>query len=168
MHVDDRRDRHVHLRQRSIRGADLDHKRRRAGPSATATTPTGRTPPSPIRCPPPRPGPPATPSSYGYDNAGQLTSVTDFNGNTITISNTADGLPELANARLHRRHHRHHLRPDRHAVGQIALANGSATLLRSAYADAPSGDIASETDTPSSARAHPPPTPTTPKAASPP
>ena len=31
--------------------------------------------------------------TYGYDHAGMLTSATDFNGNTITIGNTADGMP---------------------------------------------------------------------------
>jgi YD repeat-containing protein len=30
---------------------------------------------------------------YGYDNADLLSSVTDFNNKTISISNTADGLP---------------------------------------------------------------------------
>ena len=48
---------------------------------------------SPTRCPPPRPGPRTDTVTYGYDNADQLTSVTDFNGHQITIANTADGLP---------------------------------------------------------------------------
>ena len=33
--------------------------------------------------------------SYEYDNADELTSVTDFNGHQITIGNTADGLSDL-------------------------------------------------------------------------
>jgi YD repeat-containing protein len=32
--------------------------------------------------------------SYGYDDAEQLTSVTDFNGHEISIGRTADGLPD--------------------------------------------------------------------------
>ena len=55
--------------------------------------------------------------TYGYDKADQLTSVTDFNGNKITIANTADGLPLGRVAGLHRRHDHHDLRQHRHPVG---------------------------------------------------
>ncbi len=87
--------------------------------------------------------------SYGYDHADLLTSVTDFNGKTITVGNTADGLP------------------DSEALGStgdtigttydptdapsaITLKNATTTLQSFAYSDAPAGDILSETDTPSS------------------
>ena len=87
--------------------------------------------------------------NYGYDHADQLNSVTDFNGNQITIGNTADGLPNSA------------------ALGStgdtittaydstdmpsvIALKNSTATLQSFTYTDAPAGNILSETDTPTS------------------
>ncbi len=89
--------------------------------------------------------------SYGYDNADEPTSVTDFNGNKITIGNTADGLPNSAalgstgdtiatsydNA-------------DRPSA--ISLKNSSSALESFTYSDAPAGNILSETDTPSSSR----------------
>ncbi|HUD39916.1 MAG TPA: RHS repeat-associated core domain-containing protein [Streptosporangiaceae bacterium] len=89
--------------------------------------------------------------SYGYDNADELTSVTDFNGHQIGITNTADG------------------RPTSEALGSsgdsvgvsydgndnpsaIALKNSSSTLQSFTYSDAPSGNILSETDTPTSSQ----------------
>jgi RHS repeat-associated protein len=88
--------------------------------------------------------------SYGYDNADELTSVTDFNGHQITIGNTADGMPNSA------------------ALGSsgdtittaydntdtpstITLKDGSSTLQAFAYSDSPAGTILAETDTPASA-----------------
>jgi RHS repeat-associated protein len=85
--------------------------------------------------------------TYGYDHADQLTSVTDFNGDQTSITNTADGLPTTV------------------ALGSsgdvidtaydatdnpsaITVKNGSTTLLGFSYQDAPSGDVLSETDTP--------------------
>ena len=88
--------------------------------------------------------------TYGYDPASELTSVTDFNGNTSDVANTADGLPSALSLGCERGHDRHHLRGQRRAVSSITLTNGS-TLQEFAYSDVPSGAIASETDTPSSA-----------------
>ena len=89
--------------------------------------------------------------SYGYDSADELTSVTDFNGHSLTISNTADGLA------------------DSEALGSsgdtvtatydptdnpssIALKNSSSTLESFSYSDAPAGEVLSETDTPTSSQ----------------
>jgi trimeric autotransporter adhesin len=88
--------------------------------------------------------------SYGYDNADRLTSVTDFTGHAITITDNADGLLSSE------------------AVGStgdtitasydsadgpsaISLANSSSTLQSFSYADAPAGNVLTETDTPASA-----------------
>lgn len=84
----------------------------------------------------------------GYDSASQVTSVTDFNGNTSVISNTADGLPSTVSlgssgdtvATSYAAND---------APSSITLGDGS-TLQEFAYSDAPSGAILSETDTPSS------------------
>ncbi len=89
--------------------------------------------------------------TYGYDHASQLTSVTDFNGNQISISNTADGLPTSATlgttgdtiATTY---------DNTDTPSLIKLKNSSTTLQSFTYSDAPSGDILSETDTPSSSR----------------
>jgi RHS repeat-associated protein len=88
---------------------------------------------------------------YGFDNADELISVTDFNGSTIGISNTADGLPYSET-----------LGSSGDSIGTtydptdtasaIELKNGSNTLLGFSYSDAPSGAILSETDTPSSSQ----------------
>ena len=87
--------------------------------------------------------------SYGYDPASELSSVTDFNGHTSAVSNTADGLPSALS-----------LGASGDSVdttyaandspSSITLTNGS-TLQEFAYSDVPSGGVASETDTPSSA-----------------
>jgi RHS repeat-associated protein len=87
--------------------------------------------------------------SYGFDNADRLTSVTDFNGNKITITDTADGLPTSQV-----------LGPTGDTIttsydntdspASITLENSSSTLQSFSYTDAPSGDILTETDTPSS------------------
>jgi RHS repeat-associated protein len=87
--------------------------------------------------------------SYGYDNADELNSVTDFNGHQISISNTPDGLPDLA---------------DLGSTGDtiattydsndtpsgITLKNSSSTLQSFSYSESPAGTIMSETDTPAS------------------
>ena len=89
--------------------------------------------------------------SYTLDHAGLLTGVTDFNGNTITIGNSADGLPISAalgasgdtiattydNAGL---------------PAAITLTNATTTLQGFSYSRAPAGNILSETDTPASAQ----------------
>jgi RHS repeat-associated protein len=87
--------------------------------------------------------------NYGYDHADQLTSVTDFNGQQITIGNTADGLPNSAGlgASGDTITTAYDAADDPSA---ITLKNSSSTLQSFAYADAPAGTILSETDTPSS------------------
>jgi RHS repeat-associated protein len=89
--------------------------------------------------------------SYGYDNADELTSVTDFNGHQITIGNTADGLPSSGT-----------LGSTGDAIATtydatdspstISLKNSSTTLQSFSYANSPAGTIQSETDTPSSSQ----------------
>lgn len=86
--------------------------------------------------------------SYGFDNADRLTSAIDFSGNKITINDTADGLSysDLLGST-----------GDTIATGydntdspsSIALKNSSSTLGSVSYANAPSGDILTETDSPS-------------------
>jgi RHS repeat-associated protein len=85
----------------------------------------------------------------GYDNADELTSVTDFNGHQISIGNTADDLPDsvglgssgdtIATAY-----------DNTDTPSAITLKNSSSTLQSFTYADSPAGTILSETDTPSS------------------
>jgi RHS repeat-associated protein len=87
--------------------------------------------------------------SYGYDDADQLTSATDFNGNKIAITSTADGLPSAETLGS---------TGDSIITGydqtdnpsSIALENSSSTLQSFTYADAPGGETLTETDTPSS------------------
>jgi RHS repeat-associated protein len=87
--------------------------------------------------------------SYGYDPASELSTVTDFNGHTSAVSNTADGLPSaLSLGSSGDSVDTAYAAND--APSSITLTNGS-TLQEFAYADVPSGGIASETDTPSSA-----------------
>jgi RHS repeat-associated protein len=86
--------------------------------------------------------------SYGYDNADRLTSATDFVGNKITITNTADGLPSsqalgstgdtIATTY-----------GSTDAPSVITLKNSSSTLASISYAAAPAGEILTETDSPS-------------------
>jgi RHS repeat-associated protein len=87
--------------------------------------------------------------TYGYDPASEPTSVTDFNGNTSVITNTADGLPSaLALGASGDTVATSYSANDDPA--SITLGNGS-TLQEFAYSDVPSGAIAAEADTPSSA-----------------
>jgi RHS repeat-associated protein len=87
--------------------------------------------------------------SYGYDDADQLTSATDFNGNKIAITSTADGLPSAETLGS---------TGDSIITGYdqtdnpsaIALENSSSTLQSFTYADAPGGETLTEADTPSS------------------
>jgi RHS repeat-associated protein len=89
--------------------------------------------------------------SYGYDNADQLNSVTDFNGHQISIGDTADGLPNSVT-----------LGSTGDTVttsygttdmpSSITLKNSSSTLQSFTYTDAPSGNILNETDTPASSQ----------------
>jgi RHS repeat-associated protein len=88
--------------------------------------------------------------TYGYDNADQLTSFTDFNGNTTSITNTADGLP--ATQKLGNTGDTITASYDStDGPAAISLANSSSTLQSFTYTDAPAGNILTETDTPSSA-----------------
>jgi RHS repeat-associated protein len=87
--------------------------------------------------------------SYGYDNAGVLTSVTDFTGNKITITPSPDGLPGTQSLgssgdTITTSY------DNTDAPSAITLKNSSTTLQSFTYSDAPSGDILTETDTPSS------------------
>lgn len=86
--------------------------------------------------------------TYNYDDADQLDSLSDFNGNTITIDNTADGLPSsVALASSGDTITTTYDATD--SPSAIALDNTSTTLLGFDYSDAPSRAIESETDTPS-------------------
>ena len=85
----------------------------------------------------------------GYDEAGNLTSVSDFDGNASPITNTADGLPSsvaLGGSGTT-------LSTTYDAADEpsaISLTKGGSTLVGFSYSRSPSGAIASETDTPSS------------------
>ena len=75
--------------------------------------------------------------------------MTDFNGHTSSITNTADGLPSaLGLGSSGDTVTTSYAATD--APSSITLGNGS-TLQEFAYSDVPSGAVASETDTPSSA-----------------
>jgi RHS repeat-associated protein len=87
--------------------------------------------------------------TYGFDHADRLNSVTDFNGNKITVGDTADGLPNsLGLAATGDTISTTYDQTD--VPSAITLTNGSSTLQSFAYSDAPSGAILTETDTPSS------------------
>jgi RHS repeat-associated protein len=88
--------------------------------------------------------------TYGYDNADQLTSVTDFNSNKITITNNSDEQPstEVLGSTGDTVTTSY---DSTSAVSAITLANSSSTLQSFSYSRAPAGDIVTETDTPSSA-----------------
>ena len=86
--------------------------------------------------------------SYGYDNAGELDAITDFNGNTISIGNTVDGLPNsLSLGSSGDTISTTYDQTD--TPSEISLGNGTSTLLDLAYSNVPSGAISSETTTPS-------------------
>jgi RHS repeat-associated protein len=87
--------------------------------------------------------------AYGYDHADRVTALTDFNGHTVTISNTTDGQP--SSATLGTTGDTVTTTYDGAGVpSAIALKNSTATLQSFGYADAPAGNILSETDTPAS------------------
>jgi RHS repeat-associated protein len=86
---------------------------------------------------------------YSYDDADQLTSVTDFNGNTIAIHNTADGLPDSETLGTSSDKITTSYDPT-DTPSEITLKQGTSTLQEFAYTDQPSGAINQETDTPSS------------------
>jgi RHS repeat-associated protein len=87
--------------------------------------------------------------AYSYDNADELTGVTDFNSHQIAIANTPDGLPSSetlgASGDTIATTYDATDRPS-----AITLKKTNSTLESFAYADAPAGNILSETDTPTS------------------
>jgi RHS repeat-associated protein len=86
---------------------------------------------------------------YGYDNADELTSATDFNGHQISIGNTADGLPNSIGLGASGDTIATTYDPTDNA-SLISLKSSSSTLQSFTYSDSPAGTILSETDTPSS------------------
>jgi len=78
-----------------------------------------------------------------------LTSVTDFNGNSIAISDTADSLPYSETLGSSGDTISTTYDPT-DSPSAINLKSGSTTLLGFSYSDAPSGAILAETDTPTS------------------
>jgi len=87
--------------------------------------------------------------TYGYDHADEITSIEDFNGHTSDVTNTADGLPSALSLGASGDTVSTSFAAN-DAPSSITLGNGT-TLQEFAYSDEPSGGIASETDTPSSA-----------------
>ena len=87
--------------------------------------------------------------TYGYDNADELNSITDFNGTASSLTNTADGLPDVLSLGTTGDTITTTYDPADNP-SDIKLANGATTLQEFAYSDTPSGTINSETDTPSS------------------
>ncbi|HEY1620069.1 MAG TPA: RHS repeat-associated core domain-containing protein [Streptosporangiaceae bacterium] len=87
--------------------------------------------------------------SYTYDHADQLTGLTDFNNNQIAIANTADGLPK--SQALGSSSDSINISYDNtDTPSAIMLKNSTSTLQSFTYTDEPSGDILTETDSPSS------------------
>jgi YD repeat-containing protein len=91
----------------------------------------------------------ATPTVHeAYDEAGHLASLTDFEGNTIAISDTADGIPDQMT-----------LGSSGESVvtsydstdspSSIELNGTGGTLLGFSYSDTPAGNVSQESDTPS-------------------
>jgi RHS repeat-associated protein len=94
---------------------------------------------------------PADTVNYGYDNADELTSVTDFNGHEIVIANTSDGLP--GSEGLGATGDTLSMSYDPTGVrSAITLTNSSSTMQSFTYSDSPAGTILSETDTPAFAQ----------------
>ncbi len=87
--------------------------------------------------------------SYTVDNADLYLSATDFNGNRISIGDTADGLPDsLALGTTGDLIDTTYDNTDVSSL--IKLKNSTTTLQSFTYSDAPAGNILTETDTPSS------------------
>lgn len=87
--------------------------------------------------------------TYGYDNADELNSITDFNATTSSLTNTPDGLPKTLSLGSTGDTVTTSYDPTDNP-SDIKLANGSTGLQEFAYTDTPSGTTGSETDTPSS------------------
>ena len=89
--------------------------------------------------------------TFTYYDAGNLSAVTDFNGHKTSIAENADNLP--TGVTLGSTGDTVSTAYDAtDATSSITLASSAGTLQSFAYADAPSGDILSETDTPASAQ----------------
>lgn len=87
--------------------------------------------------------------AYGYDNADELDSVSDFNGTASRIANNPDGLPtSLSLGSTGDTLTTSYDQTD--SPSEIKLTNSSATLQEFAYSDTPAGMVSGETDTPSS------------------
>jgi RHS repeat-associated protein len=90
-----------------------------------------------------------TTAGYGYDNADELNSVTDFNNHTITIGDTADGLPTSLTLGSSGDTLTTTYDPT-DTPSDITLANSTPTTFQEFnFSDVPSGAVSSETDTPS-------------------
>ncbi len=87
--------------------------------------------------------------SYGYNKQDVLNSVTDFNGNTVTIANNGNGLPSAATLGA-TGDTISYTYDQANRISAVALKNATTTLQSFTYADSPAGAILSETDTPSS------------------
>jgi RHS repeat-associated protein len=87
--------------------------------------------------------------AYGYNHSDALNSVTDFNGNQISISDNGYEMPssETLGSTGNSITISYDQRPWPSA---ITLKNSTTTLQSFTYSDAPSGAIVSETDTPAS------------------
>ena len=76
-----------------------------------------------------RPGPTPTRVSYGYDAASELTSMSDFNGNTSVITNTADGLASSHHASVHQAMSNRTTYDPTDQPSALDLTQGATTLL---------------------------------------
>ena len=150
---DDRRHRHLQLHLRPVRRAHLGDERRRPD-DGYGYNPDGEA--TGITYPLPSTATWATTDtvSYSYDHAGELTGVTDFNGNQVAITSTADGSPTRYRSGQPATPSP---RPTSAAdnPSAITLKNSGTTLQSFSYSDSPAGTILTETDTPSSALARP-------------
>ena len=87
--------------------------------------------------------------TYGYDHADELNSITDFNGTTSSVSNTADGLPNSLSLGSTGDTITTSYDPT-DDPSDIKLTSGSTTLQDFSYSDTPAGTLSSESDAPSS------------------
>jgi RHS repeat-associated protein len=90
--------------------------------------------------------------TYTYTPADRLSTATDFQGNTVTVTDSADGQP--SSETLGTTGDTITTQYDGNDMpSAITLANSGGTLQSFSYSDAPSGAIQSETDVPSSTSA---------------
>jgi RHS repeat-associated protein len=86
--------------------------------------------------------------TYGYNNDDVVKSITDFNGNEISITNSADSLP-TAQTLASTGDSIATTYDNTDAPSAIALKSSTATLQSFDYSDAPDSRVLTETDTPS-------------------